>query len=491
MPTKVVRELLVRIERLPYKRGNYELLAEHYSLNKQWKEAAETYERLIKNVGENSISYFNLAYYQKLNCQYVEAIKNYQKALELGIDMQEEVYVNIAIIYSDYLRNELLASSNLLKAIQLNERYIPALYNLANLREDEGNKEAAVELFKRILQIDRSYFNALARLANLSDIKSINDELVNKIKSALASNKVSRDEYTNLQFSLGKIYDNCQIYSLAFKHYQLGNNCDKKLYGEFNQKEFETNVKLIIDKHSSLQTVKNDNQHSPIFICGMFRSGSTLVEQILAAHNNITATGEREFFIRLSNSNGLDNVYAPTTAAEVDKLAQSYLNDIKSSFPNAQRFTDKRPENFLYVGLIKLMFPKAKIIHTERNPLDNCLSIYFQRLGKSMAYSNDLETIADYYNEQAKIIEYWKSVFPDDIYSVNYDSLVADKEREIKNLISFIEEPWEEQCLEFHKVSNVVKTASVWQVRKPLYKSSSSRWLNYENEIALLKQKFS
>ena len=151
-----------------------------------------------------------------------------------------------------------------------------------------------------------------------------------------------------------------------------------------------------------------------------------------------------------------------------------------------EQLTDKRPDNFLYLGLIKLLMPKTKIIWTTRSMLDNCLSIYFLRLGTSMSYATDLDNIIHFYQQQERLMAHWQSLFPEDILTFNYDKLIHSPKEQTKRLLSFIDLPWEDSCLNFHQYENQVKTASVWQVRRPLYNSSSGRWNNYKKNLKAL-----
>lgn len=230
---------------------------------------------------------------------------------------------------------------------------------------------------------------------------------------------------------------------------------------------------------------------SPIFICGMFRSGSTLTEQILASHPMVTAGGEVDFFVRKIQSN-----FAQYPASvlgsnpEVLKnLADDYISHLGKTFPDAAHITDKRPDNYLHLGLLKSLFPKTRIIYTSRNPLDNCLSVFFLRLGNAMNYATDLGDTAHYLKQCNRLMDHWKQMFGQNIFEVNYDDLVRDPRPVIENMLEFCGLDWSDNCLEFHRLDNIVKTASVWQVRQPLYQKSSGRWRNYEKQLASLKNR--
>ena len=221
----------------------------------------------------------------------------------------------------------------------------------------------------------------------------------------------------------------------------------------------------------------------------MFRSGSTLAEQILAAHSHVTAGGELAFLPSLVRTTlaPFPATLQSVTQAQLEQLSARYLNMLARLFPRGDRVTDKRPDNFLYIGLIKSLFPDARIVHTTRDPLDNCLSIYFLHLDPSMSYALDLEDIAHYYVQYRRLMAHWKTLYGADIFDLDYDMLVREPRPAIEKLTAFCGLEWEEACLSFEQSARAVKTASVWQVRERLYQRSSGRWRNYAAHIASLQ----
>jgi hypothetical protein len=230
----------------------------------------------------------------------------------------------------------------------------------------------------------------------------------------------------------------------------------------------------------------------PLFVCGMFRSGSTLVEQVLAGHPRMVPGGEIDWMLRL-----VAGPLAPFPAsfarlddAAIARLAAEYRAHVARLFPQAgpgDFVTDKRPDNFLYIGLIKQLFPDARIVHTVRNPLDNCLSIYFLHLDHSMSYALDLADIGHYYVQYRRLMTHWKTLYGADILDLDYDALVREPRSSIERLTAFAGLEWEEACLSFEQAQRAVKTASVWQVRERLYRRSSGRWQNYAAQLAPLQ----
>jgi hypothetical protein len=231
-----------------------------------------------------------------------------------------------------------------------------------------------------------------------------------------------------------------------------------------------------------------------VFICGMFRSGSTLVERVLAAHPAVAAGGELAWFPRLAA--GPLAPY-PASLARIDaataaRLAAAYRAHIAQLIapdrPAPRWFTDKRPDNFLLLTLIKRLFPRARIIHTVRNPLDNGLSIWQQHLDPRVApHATDLAAIGHWYGQYRRLMRHHAACWPDDVLDFDYDGFVADPEPWLRRLLAFLDLPWEPACLDFHRRGGAVRTASYLQVRKPLYRDASGRWRAYGERLAPLR----
>lgn len=490
MSENSIENLKNAIKQNPSNKHFIDQLANEYARLKDWHSASHCYIEYLQNNPKDAEAYFNYAYNLRFAGQYEQAILHYRKSLVLGISQPEEIHVNIAVILADYLRLEEEAITELELALTLNNTYVPALYNLANLYEDSGNKKQAQTLFLAILAIEPRYYDALARLAQIKKFSDKDDDLITKLILANNDKQIELSTKININFALGKALDDCGEYNSAFRYFERANLLTQKIttsYDPIAHERFVEQIRQVFD-NEIIESFSDISDAEPIFICGMFRSGSTLVEQILAAHPQLTAGGEREFFIRLVESSlaPFPSAVLSTEVEKFKKIAQDYLAELSKSFPEAKHVIDKRPENFLFVGLIKILFPKARFIYTQRNILDNCLSVYFLRLGNRMNYSLDLSNTAHYYKMQAQLMGFWQNKFHDSIHIVNYDELVKCPTEEMKRLISFLNLDWNESCLNFHQVKNKVKTASVWQVRKPLYSSSSGRWKNYKKFISEL-----
>ena len=214
-----------------------------------------------------------------------------------------------------------------------------------------------------------------------------------------------------------------------------------------------------------------------VFLTGMFRSGSTLFEQVLAAHPRVTAGGEIEYFMRHPFS------FNPPDWRPV---AEGYVAYLARSFPGKDLVTNKRPDAFALLGMLKASFPNARFVNTVRDPRDTALSILFQQFDGRLGYAADLGDIAHHYRQYVRLMEHWRSLFGASIFDADYDAYVQDPRAVTSTLLAFLGLDWHEGCLEFQKNATRVRTASVAQVREPIYRKSSSRWKNYERQLAAL-----
>jgi tetratricopeptide (TPR) repeat protein len=457
-------------------------------------EAVTLYERALARWPDLPDCWYNLALSQRQLGRFPEALSAYQHALERNVTCPEEVRLNRGVIFSDHLRQADAAEAEWHAALELNPNYLPALLNLANLREEQARRDEALVLYEHILAHDPHHTEALARYASLKRPASPDDPLVARVIAARDSSRTSPAEKASLGFALGKVLDACGAYDDAYAAYVRANRDSRdsaRGLVNYNRRRHEQFVGELIATFATAQraAAKPSQAAPPIFICGMFRSGSTLVEQILASHPHVTAGGEIDFLPTLVRSE-LALFPAAMKRVSADKLidiARRYRDRLRELFPGAERITDKRPDNFLYIGLIKALFPDARIVNTVRDPLDNCLSVYFLHLDHSMSHALDLLDTAHYYRHYRRLMAHWKSLYGPDILDFDYDAFVRDPRPAIRDLLAFCGLEWNDSCLAFHQTKNVVKTESVWQVREPLYQRASGRWRNYARHLERLR----
>ena len=449
-------------------------------------DAIACYRRLLDTHADFNNSRYNLARLLKRSGYEAQALREYHQCLERNIERPEEVHTNISVIQAALHRHD-AAEQSLLKALALNPTYIPALFNMALLQEEQGGWTQARTLFLQILEHDPRHAAALAHIANGDRVRDPVDPLIRNMKRTLRRDDIEDIDRENLLYALGKAYDDCHYFDKAFDYYQQANRCSVRRTGHYDAAGQEDITDQLIKDCDErwLASIEPISQAPHIFICGMFRSGSTLMEQILAAHPAITAGGEIEYFQR--NLAPFPTVMLTAQADQIRDLGQGYTEYLARGFPGAGRVSNKRPDNFLYLGLIKALFPNARFINTLRQPLDNCLSLFFQPLETQQAYANDLPNAGHYYLHYRRLMAHWCQLFGSSVLDLQYETLVEDPRETIAGALAFLQLDWHEGCLQFHEMTNRVRTASVHQVRRPLYQGSRGRWQNYAANLAPLR----
>jgi len=382
------------------------------------------------------------------------------------------------------------------RALRLNPNEINASCGLIRILNTEGKYKDSINLIKPLIA-NGSLNGTLA--TSYLECCHINDSCGNALNYAdkvVSQKALSKVEAKNLHFAMGKIFDQKNNYDQAFMHYEKANNCIKEAYdGIAHAKKIEDTIK-VFSVGTIMSLPKSNNDKSPIFIVGMPRSGTSLTEQVLAAHPDVYAAGEREDlglivnnFLRNSSASTsyIDHIRSLTTDT-VDKMAQQYQESIWSLSTSATHFTDKMPHNFYLLGFIQLLFPNARVIHCSRNPLDTCLSIYFQNFHDQHKYAKNLFDIGTHYNQYTKLMNHWRKTLSLPVFEMNYEDFVRDQKKATRDLLKFCDLDWKEECLDFHKVNRIIDTASVDQVRQKLYSKSIDRWKHYQNYLDELKE---
>lgn len=461
----------------------------------QVDDAIVAYETVLRQFPNLPDCWFNLGVLQRRRYQFNAALAAYDQALLFGIEGAEEVHLNKAIIYSDHLHRPELAELELQQALKINKNFGPALFNLGNLFEDMGRRSEAGDLYRSIFELDDQCFEALARYAALQKVTGPDDPLLGQLRAVLKNDQASPADRSSVAFVLGQLLDACGDYAGAFAAYAEGNRLSRASappqlarYDRDALQRYFAQLRGAFQATNQQATLRFGEQR-PIFICGLFRSGSTLVERMLSGHPNVRAGGELELVPRMVGSllQPLPVAASMLTANDLDRLAGAYLDYLRQAFPGAAAVTDKRPDNFQYIGFIKMMFPQAKIIHTLRHPLDVCLSMYFLHLDQRMSYALDLGDLGHYYREYHQLMAHWRALYPRDILDIDYDLLVQEPRPIAERLLEFCGLEWNERCLDVGRADGVVKSASVWQAREPFYQRSSGRWRNYREHLGPLR----
>jgi len=373
---------------------------------------------------------------------------------------------------------------------------IEAITLAATMDQHRGNIDKAHERIRPLLDAGKTHINLLLAYATICSKLDESETAISLMEQMLEKNPtLTATGRCNLHFSLGDLYDKNKQYRQAFENYHRGN--DMK-HVEFDPVQHAAGIDAIISTHTAdmMTTMPRASIRSdqPVFVVGMPRSGTTLVEQILSSHPAIFGAGELPYIIQqvggLASPTDSTTEYPynipKLTQQAIDSAAQDYLGKISELSPDAMRVVDKMPGNFMHLGYIELLFPDARIIHCKRDPLDTCLSNYFQNFSRSQHFSFNLTHLGVFYRNYLRLMEHWRGIITLPMLEVQYEDMIADQESGSRRIVEFCGLDWDEQCMDFHKSERYVATASYDQVRQPIYKSSVSRWKNYEEYIGPL-----
>lgn len=462
--------------------------------------------------------------------RFEEAVARFRLALAISPDFAEAYhYLGVAFMEVNRLEEAL---PMLRKAVALRPGYSDAEMSLANALEQTGRTDEAVEVYEAMLKTQPDAIAVHNNLGNILKNMGRMDDAVEHYRKALKLDPahapaiynlsrtqkgdaegnreameamletpgISPEQQVNLHFALGKIYDDLGEYGKSFVHFKQGNIKDARgepfdaerhtaavdrLLTVFNRKFFEERRGL------------GSESERPVFIVGMPRSGTTLVEQVLASHPKVFGAGELDHIGHLltdvsrapvRSGAGYPEVVGQLDAMAAVRLGEDYISRWPPEAKGHARVTDKMPGNFMHLGFIALILPRARIIHCRRDPLDVCLSCYFQHFTSIMPFSRTLEDLGAYYRDYERVMEHWRAILPLEILDVPYEEMVGDTETTSRRLIDFAGLEWDKACLEYYKTDRQVKTASSWQVRQPIYTRSLKRWKNYNKEIDPLVQ---
>lgn len=461
-----------------------QILSELYAQQGHYQKVIAIHQNALKNsINPSANLLYNLAFYLRQAGSFEQAVRVYKEAIQNNVQNPKEVHLNISVIYADYLNDQEKASMHLDAAIELDKNYADAWFNYGNLKERTGDAQMAKEFFLKAHECKPANINAIFRLADLSHFTSRNDpDFILMLKALARSN--SDDERCNLLYGLGKASDDFGDYEQAWYYYSQANAINRRYnpkYSRLAHDNLIASIKNTFSNELDVSPASFEQASTPVFICGMFRSGSTLCEQILTSSREVCSFGEVEFMHRTIQTSAYK--FPEDWKVLKQEIKQSIIDGYRSETScgdtTYKYFIDKRPENFLYVAVLHQIYPTAKFIFTKRDVFDNALSAYFQRLGSSMNYAADLADFLHYHSQYEKLTKYWKVLFGKSVLFLDYDNLVSNPEMEIKEMFRFLGLEYDDSALNFYQNKEVVKTASVWQVRKPLYKTSSGRTANY------------
>ena len=378
------------------------------------------------------------------------------------------------------------------KAMKVSPKDPVALLGLAQIARVEGRFDEAESLLKRTLEVSPKMPTAWAAL-NATRKMTTADSGWFETAREIADSGIPLWEESQLRFAMGKYCDDIENYEQAFANYRRGNDLLKSVAGRYDSQAhsaFADDMIRVFNREALGSVAEGDSASTkPVFVLGMPRSGTSLTEQIIASHPAAKGVGEPDFWLQAARSHHAKIRQSVLDLPARKQLAGEYLRLIERRCPDALRIVDKTPANSDFVGFIRTVFPNARIIRMRRNPIDTCLSCYFQNFSTGMTYTMDLADLADYYRTHQRIMNHWCSALPPGaILEVPYEGLVADQEGWTRKILDFVGLEWDERCLSFHETKRSVVTASAWQVRQKVYRRSVERWRNYEKFIGPLKE---
>jgi len=491
--TKVTTNLKARLRGDPPEsaknHGNSKRDAERYVLEgndlkaaRKFDKALALYQKALK-IMPNSIAILNnIAATEVDLTNYQKAIDIYNEAIQLDPDIYY-LYNNRGTAYRMH-GNEKAALENYQAALKRNPDSTDTLNNIANIYRDLGEKDKAISIFEEVLRKKPDHVGIHRNLANLKTYDG-SEPQIKKLLELYGNDNLPPIDRAALCFSLGKVFEDLEDYKASFGYYEEANRLHKREIGYAISKDskiFELIKKKFsepADRFMQLVAAATSQQKQPVFVLGMPRSGTTLIEQILGSHSQVFAAGElNDISNGLRDSGLLEIAHSAEGFAE---LRTHYLDSLERFSASEPLITDKMPLNFRFIGYILTAIPEARVVNVIRDPVATCWS-NFKRLYNSGGnqFSYNLKDLGTYYNMYVDLMKFWHDSFPGKIHDIDYDLLTRDPEYQSRNLLESLSLEWEEQCLEFHKSKRAVRTASNLQVRQEIYTGSSQQWKPYE-----------
>ena len=461
------------------------------------EEAITNYRHAIALKPNFPEAHINLGIALREKGELDSAIKHYREALKLQ-PSSTETYINLAHAVQE--KGKLNVAMRIFqKVLQIDSASIKALAGVSSILEQQGEFEKALDLLNPLIETKVYDVDVALAFAKICRHFNCHDKAIEVIEQVFEKNSQSLalDQKVHLLFALGELNDNICSFDRAFEYYRQANKLKPSNFEpEAHAKQIDRLMKVYNSDFMKNAPCSENISEIPIFIVGMPRSGTSLIEQILSSHPEVYGAGELiymdEIVSSLSSKLGANSKYPEClmelTHEKCNTFAKIYLDRLNDCSRNAHRIIDKMPYNFLHIGFISLLFPNCRVIHAARNPLDTCLSCYFQNFMGEHGYTYDLKNIGEYYKQYQKLMQHWKKVSFISMMEVGYEDLISDQEKVSRDIVQFCGLEWNDRCLRFYDSKRVVRTASYDQVRQPIYKKSVDRWKNYEPYLDPLKE---
>ncbi len=434
----------------------------------------------------------DLAQVLKDEGRFEEAISNFRRAIELEPGNVKAQFLLGSALAPSALTYEAIEAYQ--RALELRPSHVGAHLGLGHVLKTVGRQKEAVDSYRECIRLRPDNGATYWSLANLKTY-NLSSADIEEMVSQLEDGDVNKESEVNFLFALAKATEDRKDFDLAWQYYEKG-NAERRMTEYYDPVHSEVmNDKIIETFDAELLTELGGQGHAdpaPIFVLGLPRSGSTLIEQILASHSQVEGTSELPYVAHAMNSlnlNRADGINYPEAVRELGAnnlklLGQKYLRDAQMHrTEGAPRFIDKMPNNFPSVGFINLILPNAKIIDARRHPLDSCLSCYRQLFARGQPFTYDLTDIGEYFLEYQRLMDHWHEVLPGQVLTMQYEDVVQDFETQVRRLLDFCDLPWEESCVRFYETDRPVRTASSEQVRQPVHSKSINFWRNFEDKL--------
>ena len=458
----------------------------------RYDEAETLLERAVAIAPDFQLALLDLGRVRKEQDRFAEALECFDRVVAIDPGNAQAHFLRGSTLAPAAFTHEAIAAYE--RCLELRPKHVGALIGLGHLLKAVGRYDDAVAAYDACIAQRPDLGETYWSLANLKTYR-FDDAVVDEMERRVDGGGLAAQSEINFLFALGKAYEDRGDFGRGWHYYRSGNEKQRATVS-YDPVQTETMNDRIVDVFTrefldSRRGVGHPDA-APIFILGLPRSGSTLLEQILASHPDVEGTSELPYLGRVAtslNRNRSEGINYPEAVRELPPEAFARLGEDYLGYASLHRragtprFIDKMPNNFPNVGLLSLILPRAKVIDARRHPLDACLSCYRQLFAKGQAFTYDLTEIGEYYLQYQRMLDHWHQVLPGRVLTVQYEEVVTDFETQVRRLLEFCELPWDDSCLRFYESERPVRTPSSEQVRQPIYDRSIGHWRNYASEL--------
>ena len=460
--------------------------------NKRYRDAEVLLKRVLENAPDYTRAWVDLVNAQRELEHYEDAADSARQVLRLAPDKAESHMVFAGAIGMAGQHEDAIRAYE--KALEIAPDKAAALCSMAHQQKTVGRTDDAIASYRRAVAVKPDHAESFWSLANLKTFR-FDDGEVSAMMALLDDEALPDESRSQLHNALGLHFEAHEDYDRAFEHFAACNQC-RRQHESYDPVNTEDTYGRIIEMFTPEFIAQHDRDPefdvTPIFVVGLPRSGSTLIEQILASHSLVDGTHELSDLQRVvqaarrrspKRKDRFPEALATLSTGEWHDLGRAYLERTKIHRGSAPCFVDKNPNNFVYAGLLRIALPNARIIDARRHPLDSCFGSFKQLFASGQPFSYDMTELGEYYLQYRRLMQHWHELLPGFVLEVDYEQVVADLETQVRRILDFCGLPFEEDCLRFHDTKRAVKTASSEQVRRPIYSSSVNLWRNYEAHL--------